>query len=177
MSLFFFNNERITALTLANYILKKAQEQGISVTNSKLQKILYYVQGYYMARFNHPLFPDEIQAWKFGPVVPNVYYAFSYCGPDTLQMLEEPDMDNCSKADMKVINRIIDEKLLLSATALIDATRNEAPWLEATDGGNVIRPGLAIKQESIMDFFQGTDGAMLNKKRMVKKGGNTYDSR
>ena len=73
MSLFFFNDERITALTLANYILKKAQEQGISVTNSKLQKILYYVQGYYMARFNHPLFPDEIQAWKFGPVVPNVY--------------------------------------------------------------------------------------------------------
>lgn len=164
MSLFFFNDERITALTLANYILKKAQEQGISVTNSKLQKILYYVQGYYMARFNHPLFPDEIQAWKFGPVVPNVYYAFSYCGPDTLQMLEEPDMDNCSEADMKVINRIIDEKLLLSATALMDATRNEAPWLEATDGGNVIRPGLAIKQESIMDFFKERMGQCSTKK-------------
>ena len=107
-----------------------------------------------MARFNHPLFPDEIQAWKFGPVVPNVYYAFSYCGPDTLQMLEEPDMDNCSEGEMELINRVIDEKLLLSATALMDATRNEAPWLEATDGGNVIRPGLAIKQESVMDFFK-----------------------
>lgn len=60
----------------------------------------------------------------------------------------------CSFDSKKNVNRIIDEKLCLSATELMDATRNEAPWLEATDGGNVIRPGLAIKQESIMDFFK-----------------------
>ena len=153
MSLFFFNDERITALTLANYILKKAQERGISVTNLKLQKILYYVQGYYMARFNHPLFPDEIQAWKFGPVTPNVYYAFSYYGPDPLQMLEEPEMDNCSEDEMELINRVIDEKLSMSARDLVTATHKEEPWKNATEDGAVIRLNQVIEQEDIRQYF------------------------
>lgn len=39
----------------------------------KLQKLLYYVQGFHIAVFNRPLFNEDIEAWMYGPVVPAVY--------------------------------------------------------------------------------------------------------
>lgn len=93
--------------------MRRAEEKE-SVTNLKLQKILYYVQGYFLAKFDRPLFPDEIQAWKFGPVVPSVYYEFSSYGPDTLKAREDTTgiMESSSTPDeIALINCVIDQKL------------------------------------------------------------------
>ena len=108
----FFFGEKMTALTLANYILTRAKKQGINITNLKLQKILYYVQGYFLAKFDHPLFPDDIQAWTFGPVVPNVYYHFSIFGPDNLFITREENIDTCAltTAERELIDNVIDAK-------------------------------------------------------------------
>ena len=47
-----------------------------TLTNLKLNKLLYYAQGEYLARTGKPLFDDEIQAWDYGPVVPVIYYKY-----------------------------------------------------------------------------------------------------
>ena len=153
MFFFFFNDEKINALTLANYILQKAAVSGITVTNMKLQKILYYVQGHYLAHFYHPLFPEEIHAWKFGPVVPDVYYEFSYFGPAPLRMSEAPDMSACSNEELKLIDWVIDTKLKLTASELMRATHSEAPWLNATDNGMNIRRNQVISVKAMQEYF------------------------
>ena len=58
------------AIDIANYLLElfKFDEDGL--TNLKLNKLLYYVQGCSYQRFNRPLFEDEIEAWNYGPVIP-----------------------------------------------------------------------------------------------------------
>ncbi|MDR1165980.1 MAG: DUF4065 domain-containing protein [Deltaproteobacteria bacterium] len=43
----------------------------------KLQKLLYFAQGWHLAYFDFPLFEDPIEAWKYGPVVSSVYFALS----------------------------------------------------------------------------------------------------
>src|SRR5690625_7450110 len=52
-----------------------------NITNLKLQKLLYYAQGEYVAHNEESndeiLFNDRIEAWKHGPVVPEVYRRFS----------------------------------------------------------------------------------------------------
>ena len=156
MFFFFFNDEKVTAMTLANYILKRAEGKG-PVTNLKLQKILYYVQGYFLAKFDRPLFPDEIQAWKFGPVVPNVYYEFSSYGPDTLKGTEDTSSimeSSCTPAEVTLINQVIDQKLKLTARRLVNDTHKETPWKEATSNGNLIRPNTVISIESMKEYFQ-----------------------
>lgn len=40
----------------------------------KLQKLLYYVQAWHLAITDEPLFPEQIKAWKDGPVVPQVWH-------------------------------------------------------------------------------------------------------
>ena len=53
---------------VAAYILSKADiEEGDGITHLKLQKLVYYVQGFAMATLGYPLFPDKIEAWVHGP--------------------------------------------------------------------------------------------------------------
>lgn len=153
---FFFFDEKMTALTLANYILTRAQEKGEDVTNLKLQKILYYVQGYFLAKFDRPLFPDDIQAWNFGPVVPNVYYHFSKFGPEILCPAEKEDLEGCnlSQDERELIDRVINQKLQCSASALVKATHNEEPWLQATQRGEKIRRNTIIDIEVMKNYFK-----------------------
>lgn len=154
MFFFFFNGEKVDALTLANYVLKRAEAVHTVVTNLKLQKILYYVQGHFLAEFNRPLFPDEIQAWKFGPVVPSVYYEFSMFGPDALVQTGRADMGACSEAEQAFIDQIIDEKLSMSAHQLVEATHAEEPWRRATENGTCIRANTVISIDSMRDYFR-----------------------
>ena len=151
---FFFNNEKMTALTLAKYILTRAKAQGRHVTNLKPQKILYYVQGYYLAKFDHPLFPDEIQAWKFGPVVPNVYYEFSIFGPDNLTISHEERIDNCEQDEIQLIDSVIEDKMRYSPSELVKATHSEAPWRKATNNGNITRPNTVIDTNDMKEYFK-----------------------
>lgn len=55
-----------------------------NITNLKLQKLLYYAQGMYLAEKSKSdtdvLFNERIEAWKHGPVVPEVYKRFSNYG-------------------------------------------------------------------------------------------------
>jgi uncharacterized phage-associated protein len=51
----------------------------------KVQKLLYYAQSLHLALFDEPLFDQEIQAWRYGPVCPAAY-AF-YSGFEANQLL------------------------------------------------------------------------------------------
>ena len=47
-----------------------------TVTNMQLNKLLYFAQGHYLARTGKPLFDSPFEAWRWGPVVPEVYRAY-----------------------------------------------------------------------------------------------------
>lgn len=68
------------ALDLARYILTKCKKDVQPINNLELQKILYYVQYKFLAKYGKPLFDDDFEARKFGPVVPDVYCAYSHMG-------------------------------------------------------------------------------------------------
>ena len=49
------------------------RESGSTITPLKLQKILYYAQGYYLAMYDEALFPEDFQAWAHGPANEQIY--------------------------------------------------------------------------------------------------------
>ena len=53
-----------SVLDIANKLLCKAANcsGGEMMSNLKLQKMLYYEQGYHLAKFGTPLFQEEIEA-------------------------------------------------------------------------------------------------------------------
>ena len=45
-----------------------------------MQKILYFIQAEFLVSENEPCFYEEIEAWNFGPVVPEVYHVYKIFG-------------------------------------------------------------------------------------------------
>ena len=66
----------IPSVKIANYFLKLAKEKDKPVSPLKLQKLLYFAHGWYLALEGKPLLKESIQAWRYGPVVRSIYDEF-----------------------------------------------------------------------------------------------------
>ncbi len=70
---------------VANFFLAKSEE----ITQMKLHKLLYYAQGWYLAVVGKPLLNETITAWKYGPVVPSLYYDLKKFGARPIDRLTQ----------------------------------------------------------------------------------------
>jgi uncharacterized phage-associated protein len=63
-----------TVFDIANFFItaENKREQG-SMTNLRLNKILYFAQIISLLENGRPLFLDDFEAWDLGPVIPSVY--------------------------------------------------------------------------------------------------------
>ena len=98
------------ALEIAKYIIDKCTKDNCPISNLQLQKILYYIQREFLQQ-GEIAFPEEIEAWQFGPVVPEVYR--QYCGfgalPIRMRYMARIELD-----DIRMINPIIEKKRILN---------------------------------------------------------------
>ena len=145
-----------SALSVARYIIDYCNEQGRGVSNLKLQKILYFVQAEFLVSTpkNQPCFRDRIEAWDFGPVVPNVYHQYKIFGsaviPARFNERLAPYLEKIQPADQLRIEAIVDETAPYSASQLVEITHHQTPWMSAYHRGF----NNEITNESILEFFR-----------------------
>jgi uncharacterized phage-associated protein len=75
------------ALAIANFFIKKSFDTGEPVTNMKLVKLVYIAHGWYLGLSGQPLLSEPVEAWKYGPVVPSVYYSFKDFGGEAIRQM------------------------------------------------------------------------------------------
>ena len=92
----------MTALQLAEYTIRRATSSEVPITNLKLQKTLYYLQGYSLRALNDPAFNEAIRHWQYGPVVPTVYFAYSANGAEPLCVNDTIDVPALTKAESRL---------------------------------------------------------------------------
>ena len=139
------------ALSVARYIIERCHLQNRTISNLKLQKILYFVQAEFLVSTDQPCFAEEIEAWDFGPVVPEVYQEYKIFGSANIPVFRRGVRTiTISRDDQELINGIVDECAQYSASALVDITHRQTPWIEAYN-----RPGYnnVISKESIRKYF------------------------
>lgn len=137
----------INVLDAANFFLWLAsQQENELISNLKLQKLLYYAQGYHLAQHGTPLFDSPIKCWDHGPVVDQVYNEFKRYGkqaipaPSHIQARRYKDEE---QETMKEVYRIYGR---FSAWMLRDMTHDEPLW-QNTKRGSVITIG------QLRDYF------------------------
>ncbi len=61
---------------IANWFVRRARQDKIPLSIMKLIKLVYIAHGWCLATLDRSLIMDEIQAWDYGPVIPDIYYTF-----------------------------------------------------------------------------------------------------
>lgn len=140
-----------TADNVAKYLIYLASQKLVGdnqeregITNLKLQKVLYFVQAYYLSKLGRPLFSDKIEAWEYGPVVPGVYrkYKTNKSNP----IIDQEDRSSLSDEDKKVVEKVWDSFGGYSASRLVDIAHAHTPWREANKSTSKIISHKALKE-------------------------------
>jgi uncharacterized phage-associated protein len=118
----------ITAYDVANAFVKLSDpESGDVLTNLKLQKLVYYAQGFHLAMFDEPLFADSIVAWEHGPVVVDLYHKLKDYRASQVTISDPLNTELTPQQIglLKEINNVFGQ---FSAWKLRNMTHNESPW-------------------------------------------------
>lgn len=137
------------ALILAQHLVTRCGD----ITNLKLQKLLYYSQGWYLALNNgQPLFNDRIEAWVHGPVVPIVFR--KYRDFKWSRLPAEIPLNDLTTNASEHIDEVISVYGHLSPWDLERMTHSEDPWKEARGTLSPDMPSsVPIGLESMRRFF------------------------
>ena len=139
----------VTAQNVADFFLFKSDpEIGDIMSNLKLQKLVYYAQGFHLAMYDTPLFDEEIEAWEHGPVISELYHKYKTHGASGLPRPEKyPDV--FSKKQEKLLDDIYEIIGQYSAWKLRNQTHSEPPWKKAK-----ILYGGVISQSDMKKYFK-----------------------
>ncbi|MEN8215986.1 MAG: type II toxin-antitoxin system antitoxin SocA domain-containing protein [Pseudomonadota bacterium] len=131
------------------FLLKGDNEEESGICNLKLQKLLYYAQGFYLALFEQPLFDSKIEAWRHGPVCPEVYHKYKNHGRNLIPA--PPDFNPTSvlsHEQIEFLDEVYDVFGQFSAWKLRNMTHDEPPW-----AGNEINAS-EISVDELADYFK-----------------------
>lgn len=77
--------------TVANRFLALAEERGDALTPMQLLKLVYIAHGWMLGLYGRPLINDDVEAWQYGPVIPQLYSQLrQYRGAPVTSRLNEP---------------------------------------------------------------------------------------
>ncbi|WP_284928769.1 Panacea domain-containing protein [Candidatus Phytoplasma sp. AldY-WA1] len=142
--------------TMANYIIKKDS----TITNLKLQKILYYIHAHYLVKnkkdSKKDLFPNcSIHAWIYGPVFPNLYFKLAQYGDDPVKLIKENEFISVklTKEQIESIEYILNKYGNMKPFELSSKTHQEDPWINNFEDDFFDPSDNIISEKDIFEYY------------------------
>lgn len=125
----------LKAQDIANYFLFKAEQDEELISNLKLQKLIYYAQGLHLAFNGSPLFNEKIKAWRYGPVVEELYFLYKRYGAGGIPADKSFKPKNIDKKTREFLGEVYTVFGQFSAMRLMDLTHIDQCWKDAQPNG------------------------------------------
>lgn len=154
-------------LDVCRHVINYSNDQDYGISNLKLQKILYFIQAVFLVTQPKKCFEETIEAWDFGPVVPEAYREYKLYGSGNIPMITrfiEINKDNIwdslvkeykddviSQNHKELIDAVVDKFADYSATDLVTITHRQAPWKDSYVRGK----NNEITTTAIKEYFDG----------------------
>ena len=171
----------IPALFVANYIIEYSNKKGYPINNLKLQKLLYFVNARNIVENGSPLFEEEMEKWKYGPVVPSVYHEYKRFGAfaisdndlvreyivfDTNPFADLSDLkivkyESDAVENYQLIEDTVDALLDFDPFDLVDITHSHTPWKKEEPRIKDGVKGIKYTTEEIREYFEDNSEAMI----------------
>jgi uncharacterized phage-associated protein len=121
----------VNSITIARAMLDRACEKSIAISPLKLQKLMYYCQGYSLATYGVRAFDGDIKAWKHGPVVELVYHEYKQYGNSSISHEIGKYFFDLNEENKAMIDFVLCNLGNLGAWELRNKTHREQPWKES----------------------------------------------
>jgi len=128
----------LSCYDVAQYFLAKADEDaGDLMSNLKLQKLVYYAQGFALALCDRPLFPEPIEAWIHGPVVPALYHEYKGFANGPIPPPTTLDLSLYDLETRELLDEVYAVYGQFAAWKLRNMTHQEPPWRDTAEGEEI----------------------------------------
>ena len=138
---------------IAKYFIELAKEEGQGIDPMKLLKLTYIAHGWYLGLTDRPLFENQVQSWKFGAVIPDLYYSIKMFGKNNVDpfLLSISAKNELKEEDKEFIKKIWNNYKNLSGLQLSALTHEEgSPWSQTWDGTHDV----VIENSIIDDYYK-----------------------
>ena len=153
------------ALDVANYVLAYYADNNYelcsSISNLKLQKVLYFLQANHLCTLGKRLFLDELRAVDFGTLVKEVWDGYKIYGGSNILLQRkyiEEYKSRIHNEDKQIINEMLEELKPYSSDYLCKIITNQTPWKNAYYDYNnksiyCKHNNKFIKDKDLIEFF------------------------
>ena len=117
----------MNTVKVSSYIIKKASESGLEITQMQLQKLLFLVELESFKRYDKSIIDDDFTSFEHGPIIKSIYPYVSEKGSLPLN----PFVDNIfitNEENKELIDFIIDKYAKYSASYLRNYTHHFYSW-------------------------------------------------
>lgn len=149
---------------IANLVLDLADERGRAVSNLSINKIVFFLHAYFLARFGRPLVSAKIEAWDYGPVFRELYREFRSFGDSPIQArahrinattgereLCESALSDEERAFLEELGR---KFVGFSAGSLVSMSHEPGgPWDQVWNHSSRVNASMHISDELIMSWY------------------------
>ncbi|MCY4260468.1 MAG: DUF4065 domain-containing protein [Rhodobacteraceae bacterium] len=100
-----------SSLIVAQYLLNKAGDIERSLTPMQIIKLVYLCHGWMLGLYRRPLIEDDVEAWRYGPVIRRLYGAVKHYRSDPIAkpLMPEADVADALAAFDKDERNIMDQ--------------------------------------------------------------------
>ncbi|QQM67626.1 Panacea domain-containing protein [Actinomyces weissii] len=118
---------------------------------TRVQKLLYFVQGSYLAQTGKSMFRETPEAWRHGPVYRPVYDELTHRQGSGIAQANTGILTDGQRA---LIRAVVDRYRGCTARELVDLTHQEGPWADVWGNrADDARGNDPISVESMMRYF------------------------
>lgn len=146
----------VSAISVANELIRLGKQDNNYFTPMQLLKLVYIAHGWMFGFFNKPLITDSIEAWKYGPVIPELYHKVKVYGgnqiPQEINSLFSFNHEQLNEEEKSVVNFVYRKYGNLGGVKLSMIThQNDTPWsrIFSLDGRGDIIPNDLIRQHYV----------------------------
>ena len=109
---------------VANYfILLGTSETEDYMTNLRLQKLMYFADGWNMILRGKPMFEERPVAIDYGPIIPSVYREYKAYGKNPIRETDPSfSIEMIPEDDLEVLSAVAAKYLQYSTGGLVDLT-------------------------------------------------------
>jgi uncharacterized phage-associated protein len=144
--------KKYDSIEVAKYMMALANQKGIVLNVTKVQKLLFIVYAYFLVKHNTVIIDEQPKAWPYGPVFPKTRKQIDY---GKIVPIDYDYLDRVKRDELltDVLNKLIEDAGAISASGLTEWSHREgSPWDKTTKQKD-FKWNDPIPDEYIIEYF------------------------